>query len=733
MSDTSSLSDTESDYQDVGPPSPPLSPVVIIKTQNKKPQMQMTGVTARASVKTRSVSCDTNDIQVPAQYSVNESYNLKPIALQGDQGYYTSTPYPSGSGAQADKTSIQFQTTNPMPQNLMTNKDWNVNQSVVGNGESRDILVPNTPNITPGQSMNASQGTSTGYIPETPYSIDYHTSKYNSTNYSSTANSASTSVMGLTGSGQIDPKVSPSYPMQTQTPNAKPKMATVSFDPQVTYQNPPASNGNEYWSMNNPNAYAAQNFFGSQVSPVAPVTTMHSQVQARNSEMSHVSRDNMPSTSQSLPYPSDNSYYRPSNPTQVSGEIEHGFASLNLNSLGQGMGQTNQMPTSDYSGYTPYNPAPGNQSQTYVGSPLGMQGANPQTYPPQTWASNVGTQAPAVQNVPTTRYTHGQDAQLNYASPGVAQGGMVYPGQVKSKTLEPDSFEGSDKGPEILEYLIHFEQIAIWNCWTPDQKARMLSIKLKGEAQKLLSTLTQAQLVDYESLKQALIQRFNPKERQLAYRCEFRNRKRQQNENPLDFGLALRRLGQKAYPDMPGESLEVHLVEQYIGGLGSFDLQKHVQLQHPKNLEQAVNLAIEYTAICNNDFGKTMKPSLTAEDQISAVTSLRPLESNTEKDYEKSIAQILDRLLNEREKAYGSDRSNRPYHNPTAGNRSPSPNPDARGYRKKNVSFNDEATPKYSPRKIVCTYCGKYNHTINFCRKKKADDERQQAQKPNLN
>ena len=93
MSETSSLSDIESDYQDVGPPS---------QTQNKKPQMQMTGVTARACVKTRSVSCDTNDIQVPAQYSVNESYNLKPMTLQGDQGYYTSTPYPSGSGAQAD-------------------------------------------------------------------------------------------------------------------------------------------------------------------------------------------------------------------------------------------------------------------------------------------------------------------------------------------------------------------------------------------------------------------------------------------------------------------------------------------------------------------------------------------------------------------------------------------------------------------------------------------------------
>ena len=84
MPETSSLSDTESDYQDVGLPSPPLSPIVIIKNQNKKPQMQMTGVTVQACVKTRSILCDTNDMQVSAQKSVNKSYNLKPIALQGD-------------------------------------------------------------------------------------------------------------------------------------------------------------------------------------------------------------------------------------------------------------------------------------------------------------------------------------------------------------------------------------------------------------------------------------------------------------------------------------------------------------------------------------------------------------------------------------------------------------------------------------------------------------------------
>ena len=282
---------------------------------------------------------------------------------------------------------------------------------------------------------------------------------------------------------------------------------------------------------------------------------------------------------------------------------------------------------------------------------------------------------------------------------------MVYPRQGKNKILEPDSFDGSEKGPKISEYLIHFEPDCFGNCWTLDQKARMLSMKLKCEAQKLLRTLTIAQLVHYESLKQALIQRFNHKERQVAYRCEFRNRKRQMNENPVEFGSTLRRLGRKAYPDMTVEALEVHLVDQNIMGLGSFDLQKHVQLQHPKNLEQAVNLALEYTNICSNDLGKVLKPSLDNVDKDTAVTSLRPLDSCTGQDYEKSIAQILDRLLKDRERESRVDKSNRSYVNSHQRARSPSPNPDnlARGYGRKRVSFNDETTPnKYSPKKIIC-------------------------------
>ena len=95
----------------------------------------------------------------------------------------------------------------------------------------------------------------------------------------------------------------------------------------------------------------------------------------------------------------------------------------------------------------------------------------------------------------------------------------------------------------------------------------------------------------------------------------------QKKENLVEFGSSLRRLGQKAYPDLSGEALEVHLVDQFVMGLGSFYLQKHVQLQHPRNLEHAVNLALEYMAVCNFN-SKSVMICSDNSDKFTAVSSL---------------------------------------------------------------------------------------------------------------
>ena len=95
-------------------------------------------------------------------------------------------------------------------------------------------------------------------------------------------------------------------------------------------------------------------------------------------------------------------------------------------------------------------------------------------------------------------------------------------------------------------------------------------------------------------------------------------------------------------------------MDQFIAGLGSPELQKFVQFQHPKTLEAAINLAIEYTAFVGN-LDKVMKPSLDNEGEITATineleshrtTSLRSLEFNsnvTRNELEQTIEGIVSK------------------------------------------------------------------------------------------
>lgn len=64
-----------------------------------------------------------------------------------------------------------------------------------------------------------------------------------------------------------------------------------------------------------------------------------------------------------------------------------------------------------------------------------------------------------------------------------------------------------------------------------------------------------------------------------------------------DYGYALRRVAQRAYPQMPYNNLENFLVDRYIQWLGNSDLKKHVQFRHPNFLAQAVAFASEYEAV----------------------------------------------------------------------------------------------------------------------------------------
>ena len=74
--------------------------------------------------------------------------------------------------------------------------------------------------------------------------------------------------------------------------------------------------------------------------------------------------------------------------------------------------------------------------------------------------------------------------------------------------------------------------------------------------------------------------------------------------------------------------METHVVDQFIAGLGSTELQKFVQFQHPKTLEAAINLAIEYTAFVGN-LDKIVKPALDKEGEVTSIVNELELQTKT--------------------------------------------------------------------------------------------------------
>ncbi|XP_069114378.1 uncharacterized protein [Argopecten irradians] len=212
---------------------------------------------------------------------------------------------------------------------------------------------------------------------------------------------------------------------------------------------------------------------------------------------------------------------------------------------------------------------------------------------------------------------------------------LVPPSRVRRKERHPDTFDG--QSCDWQDYIVHFEQVAAWNGWTDIEKAQQLSISLKGTAQKLLSNLTVGELSDYQSIKQCLTQRFNPKERSVAHRFTFRERKQGKDETASDFGYDLRRTALLAYPEIPYHYLECQVVDQFVNGLHNFEMRKKVIFSHPSTLDEAISSAVEYEAVtCNS----TKKPI--ESESVCSIQTNSTVEQVLTMD---QISNLLDKKL----------------------------------------------------------------------------------------
>ncbi|CAC5378552.1 unnamed protein product [Mytilus coruscus] len=222
------------------------------------------------------------------------------------------------------------------------------------------------------------------------------------------------------------------------------------------------------------------------------------------------------------------------------------------------------------------------------------------------------------------------------------------------KLKEPDVFDG--QRTEWPDFICHFEQVAQWNNWSESEKAAQLAMSLPGIAQRVLSELTADALCHYDTLKTLLMQRFCPPERETAYRCEFRNRKRNRDETATDYGYALKRLSSRAFPTIPVMMRDSLIVEQYISGLGSAELKRRVQFTHPTTLDRAISLALEFEAFEGAQIYPRKPKDLEELPVLALTNSKREVENRFQenskiekledsfRDVQLSLKEVIDKI-----------------------------------------------------------------------------------------
>ena len=225
------------------------------------------------------------------------------------------------------------------------------------------------------------------------------------------------------------------------------------------------------------------------------------------------------------------------------------------------------------------------------------------------------------------------------------------------KTKEPDKFDG--QSVEWRDYQIHFENVAKWNNWDEIEKAQQLVMSLRGSAQKLLSDLNPYQINSYTYLVNVLRRRFNPAEREIAFRCEFRNRKQAYSESAADYGYALQKLCAKAYPTIQTDAREIYIIDQFINGLLKPEIRSHVQYRHPLTIDAAIALAVEFEAF-EGTHSILRKPRFTSDmpQDCNSITNKGKESSSLEEI--ASLLKILNETLSRRSRSRSNSRDRNP-------------------------------------------------------------------------
>jgi hypothetical protein len=179
----------------------------------------------------------------------------------------------------------------------------------------------------------------------------------------------------------------------------------------------------------------------------------------------------------------------------------------------------------------------------------------------------------------------------------------AHTGQSKDVSLVAGIKEwtGESKGRSVQEFLTQVETLAKVSGWTSQDKALIVKAKLQGLALQFLNGREELGRdgCPYETLRQALIERFSDKLPDQYYYTRLQDAVQAKDESAEEFSdrcrklclRTIRKVNDEDTQRVINEEAERRLLAAYIHGLRGI-VGQQVQFQMPSTMEQAVRLAV---------------------------------------------------------------------------------------------------------------------------------------------